>query len=153
MLTGQGFTSQTLVQFQGQDDSGRTGLITRSGSASNGGTTLTVQVPALARSGAVTVLGSGASFALQIVPTLRSLGGTIAAGNTLVLEGSGLTASDLQVQIGGVGVGAFSVRTVYDATNSSADQQILTLTVPAGVAGGPSSRSAPPAAAPASGRA
>ena len=137
VLTGQGFTSQTLVQFQGLDDSGRAGLITRSGSASNGGTMLTVQVPALARSGAVTVLGSGASFALQIVPTLRSLGGTVAAGNTLVLEGSGLTASDLQVQIGGVGVGSFTVRTVYDATSSSADQQILTLTVPAGVAGGP----------------
>ena len=36
-------------------------------------------VPALARTGAVTVLGSGASVELQVVPSIRSAGGTVAA--------------------------------------------------------------------------
>ena len=90
VLTGQGFTNSTLVQFAGLDDSGTLGTLTRTGTASNNGTTLSVVVPALARSGAVTVLGSGASFDLQVVPTLRALGGTVAVGNTLVLEGTGL---------------------------------------------------------------
>ena len=135
VLQGQGFTNSTLVQFQGIDDSGRLGTLTRSGSAGNGGTTLSLVVPALARSGAVTVLGSGASISLQIVPTLRAVGGAVAAGNTLVLEGTGLTANDLVVSIDGRGVGSFAVRTLVDGTNA-VDQQLLTLTVPAGVGAG-----------------
>jgi hypothetical protein len=136
VLQGQGFTSQSLVQFVGVDDSGRLGTLTRSGSASNGGTTLSVVVPALARTGAVTVLGSGASHNLQIVPTLASVGGTVAAGNTLVLEGTGLTGNDIAISIDGQGVGAFSVRTVTDGAGNTADQQLVTLTVPAGVSAG-----------------
>jgi hypothetical protein len=136
VLTGQGFSSNTLVQFQGIDDTGQLGTLTRTGSVGAGGTTLTVQLPALARSGLVTVLGSNQSFELQVVPTLRSVGGTLAPGNTLVLDGSGLTASDLVVQVDGRGVGSFSVRTVYDGTSNSADQQLLTLTVPNGVSEG-----------------
>ncbi|WP_374090612.1 Ig-like domain-containing protein [Methylomicrobium lacus] len=136
VLTGQGFTSNTLVQFQGIDDSGRLGTITRTGSVSNNGTTLTIRVPALARSGQVSVLGSNTSFDLQIVPTLRAVGGTVATGNTLVIEGSGLTANDLIVSIDGRAVGDFSVRTLYDNTGSSVDQQLLTLTVPNGIGAG-----------------
>ena len=61
-LQGQGFTSSTLVQFQGVDDTGAAGTITRTGSASGDGRTLTITVPVLARSGAVTVPGSGATI-------------------------------------------------------------------------------------------
>ena len=87
VLNGQGFTSSTLVQFQGVDDSGVLGTLTRTGSAGNNGTTLSVVVPALARSGAVTVLGSGTAIDLQVVPTLRAFGGTVAAGNTIAARG------------------------------------------------------------------
>jgi uncharacterized protein YjiK len=142
-LTGQGFTNQTLVQFQGIDDTGALGTITRSGNASNGGTTLSIQVPAQARSGALRVLGSDTSFALQIVPTLQAVGGSVAVGNTLVLQGSGLVAGEITVQIDGIGVGSFSVRTIIDgsglpsyAYGSSTDQQLLVLTVPNGVGNG-----------------
>lgn len=137
VLTGQNFTGSTLVQFQGVDDSGKLGTLTRSGSVSSSGTTLTVEVPALARSGKVSVLGSNASFDLQIVPSLRALGGTVATGNTLILEGTGLTPNDLQIQIDGQGVGSFTVRTVNDGPGSGyPDQQLITLTVPAGVGAG-----------------
>ena len=93
-------------------------------------------VPALARTGNVTVLGSNTSLPLQVVPTLRAIGGTVAAGNTIVLEGTGLTANDLAIAIDGRGVGSFSVRTVIDGTSTNPDQQLLTLTVPAGVGAG-----------------
>ena len=137
VLRGQGLSNSTLVQFQGIDDSGRTGTLTRTGTVGNNGTTLSIVVPALARSGNVTVLGSGASLALQIVPTLRAVGGSVAEGNTIVLEGTGLTANDLAIVIDGRGVGSFSVRTVIDGSgNNSVDQQLLTLTVPAGVSTG-----------------
>ena len=135
VLQGQGFTSATLVQFQGIDGSGKLGTLTRTGSAGGNGTTLSVVVPALARSGAVTVLGSSASINLQIVPTLRSVGGTVASGNTIVLEGTGLTTNDLSVTIDGRGVGNFSVRTIVDGTNGI-DQQLLTLTVPGSIGAG-----------------
>ncbi|WP_367154929.1 choice-of-anchor D domain-containing protein [Methylomonas sp. HYX-M1] len=137
VLTGQGFTYNTLVQFQGIDDSGQAGLITRTGTPNGDGTQLTIQVPALAVTGPVTVLGSNASFELQVVPTLRSVGGTIAAGNTLVIEASGLNADDLIINIDGRPVGDFSVRTLYDGTYSYYnDQQLLTLTVPNGITAG-----------------
>ncbi|WP_263539105.1 Ig-like domain-containing protein [Paucibacter sp. Y2R2-4] len=136
-LIGQGFTNNTLVQFQGIDDSGKLGTITRTGSVSNNGTTLTIEVPALARTGDVTVLGSGTSIKLQIAPTLRAYGGTVAAGNTIVLEGTGLTVNDLVISIDGQGVGNFTVRTINDSSNPNyRDQQLITLTVPAGVSAG-----------------
>ncbi len=134
-LTGQGFSSSTLVQFQGRDDSGATGTLTRTGSVGGGGTTLTLTVPALATSGAVTVLGSNTSYNLQVVPTLKSVGGAVTTGNTIVLEGTGLSAQDLSITIDGRGVGSYSVRTIVDGTNNS-DQQLVTLTVPAGVSAG-----------------
>ncbi|TAK56774.1 hypothetical protein EPO17_03720, partial [Patescibacteria group bacterium] len=137
VLSGQGFTGSTLVQFQAIDDTGRLGTITRTGTVSANGTVLTVEVPALARTGDVTVLGSGTSIRLQIAPTLRAIGGTVAAGNTLVLEGTGLTANDLVITIDGQGVGSFTVRTINDSVNAGyLDQQLLTLTVPNGVSAG-----------------
>jgi hypothetical protein len=136
-LTGQAFTAQTLVQFTGIDDSGVLGTITRTGTPGSGGTSLSIEVPALARTGKVTVLGSNASFDLQIVPTLKSLGGSVAAGNTVVLEGTGLVGSELTVQVDGRATGSFNVRTVFEGIGSgSADQQLLILTVPNGVTAG-----------------
>jgi hypothetical protein len=89
----------------------------------------------------VKALGSGASYTLQIVPALRSVGGTIAAGQTIELDASGLVASELTIQIDGKAVGTFSVRDVLDAnpgavSNPINGQQLLTLTVPAGVGAG-----------------
>ncbi|MGE0642375.1 MAG: Ig-like domain-containing protein [Nitrospira sp.] len=136
VLHGQGFTSDTLVQFEGVDDSGLLGKITVTGNAGANGTTLSVVVPALARTGAVTVLGSNNTIELQIVPTLRSLGGTVAAGNTLLLTGSGLTRNDLLVLVDGRPVGSFNVRTLMDRTSTSADQQLLQVVVPPGAANG-----------------
>ena len=136
VFTGQGFTDSTLVQFSAEDASGQVGSVTVVGSANNSGTTLSVIVPVNARSGSVSVLGSGVSQQLQIVPTITAMGGTVATGNTLLLEGTGLTASDLQVQIDGRGVGSFQVRTVNVGSGSNPDQQLLSLTVPAGVSAG-----------------
>ncbi|MDN5939838.1 MAG: hypothetical protein L0H83_14415, partial [Salinisphaera sp.] len=136
-LAGQGFTSQTLVQFTGIDDSGALGILTRTGTPGSGGTSLSIEVPALARTGKVAVLGSNASFDLQIVPTLKSLGGGVAAGNTVMLEGTGLVGSELIVQVDGRATGSFNVRTVFEGIGgNSADQQLLTLTVPSGVTAG-----------------
>jgi len=137
VLKGQGFTGSTLVQFQGRDDAGHAGTLTRTGVVSDGGKTLTVLVPALARSGAVTVLGSSSSYNLQIVPTLRGAGGTLTPGGTLLLEGTGLSDAGLTIQIDGKGVGNFDLRTLIDNESSSyAGQQLLRVTVPAGVSAG-----------------
>ena len=43
-------------------------------------------MPELAKSGVVRVLGNGASYTLQIVPLLRSVGGAVVAGNTIMVE-------------------------------------------------------------------
>ncbi|MGA2930370.1 MAG: pre-peptidase C-terminal domain-containing protein, partial [Solirubrobacteraceae bacterium] len=140
-LTGQGFTNSTLVQFTAQDDTGAVGTVTRTGTASTDGTTLTVAVPELAKTGLVKVLGSTASYTLQIVPVVRSVGGTVASGNTIELDGSGLVGSELVIQIDGRAVGTFSVRSVLDDNDSTVSnavngQQLLTLTVPSGIGAG-----------------
>jgi Bacterial pre-peptidase C-terminal domain len=116
VLQGQGFTSQTLVQFTAVDDTGAVGTLTRTGQASSDGRVLTVEVPALAKTGQVRILG-----------------------NTLLLEGSGLVGAELQIAIDGRGVGTFTVRTIIDdaASNQAPDtQQLVRLTVPAGVGAG-----------------
>ena len=138
VLQGQGFTSQTLVQFEGVDDSGTAGTLTRTGSPSGDGRSLTLDVPALARSGLVHVLGASTSFELQVVPTLRSVGGAISTGNTIELEGSGLVGPELQIQIDGRGVGSFDVRTIFDSASSASPdtQQLVRLTVPSAVSAG-----------------
>ena len=135
-LTGQGFTGGTLVQFTGLDDSGRLGTLTRTGSPSGDGRSLTITVPALAKTGPVTVLGSNSQFNLQIVPTLKAIGGAITAGNTIILEGTGLSTDDLVISIDGRTVGNFSRATIVDGDGGNPDQQFITLTVPAGVSAG-----------------
>jgi hypothetical protein len=75
VLTGNGFTDSTLVQFDAQDDTGFNGTLTRTGTANAAGTQMTVIVPALARTGNVRVIGDNdTAIPLQIVPTLRSIG-------------------------------------------------------------------------------
>ncbi|MEJ0018377.1 MAG: Ig-like domain-containing protein [Acetobacteraceae bacterium] len=140
-LTGQGFTSQTLVQFAAQDANGTTGVVTRTGTASADGTQLVVQVPELARTGLLHVLGSSTSFTLQVVPLLRAVGGTIAAGNTIEIEATGLVRSEIVVQIDGRGVGTFNLQNVFDNNRSNPSnaingQQLLTLTVPPAIGAG-----------------
>ena len=136
VLHGQGFTNSTVVQFAGVDDSGTLGTVSVTGAALNSGTTLEVSVPALARTGAVTVLGSNHSIELQVVPILHSLGGTVTAGNALLLTGSGLTQNDLAITVDGRPVGDFTVRTLIDGDDDLPDQQLLTLTVPNQISNG-----------------
>ncbi|MHC5112427.1 MAG: beta strand repeat-containing protein, partial [Planctomycetota bacterium] len=140
VLTGRGFVSNsTVVQFTARDAQGVEGVLHRTGTASNGGTLLTVQVPALAQTGEVRVIGSDTVIPLQIVPTLRSLGGSIVTGNQIVLEGTGLIEGDLNVLIDGEAAFALDVQTTADSNTTSAgflDQQIVTLTVPTGVSAG-----------------
>ena len=133
-LTGQGMSSSTLVQFRGIDDTGREGTLTRTGSWN--GTVLSVVVPALAKSGPVVVVGSNASYELQVVPTIDSVGGVVAAGNTIVIEGTGYAQSELVVSIDGRTAGDVVRQTVVDGDGNTADQQLLTLVVPAGITAG-----------------
>ncbi len=140
VLTGQGFTGSTLVQFAAVDAAGVAGTVTRTGTANAAGTQLTVVVPALARTGAVTVLGSGTSVSLQVVPLLRGVGGTVTAGGTVLLDGTGLVGSELTVSVDGRGAGSFSVRNVADvggyASLPEQGQQLLSLVLPAGTSSG-----------------
>ncbi len=141
VLLGQGFTSSTLVQFEGTDDQGVSGVITRGGQVNNAGTELSVQVPALARTGMVTVRGAAGGNSLAVVPLLRGAGGTTTAGNVVLIDGTGLPVSELQVTVGGK-VAPFSMRTITDGgafgfslLDDDSVQQLLTVTVPAGAVG------------------
>ncbi|NBX29737.1 hypothetical protein EBR04_04690, partial [bacterium] len=142
-LIGRGFRYDTQVEFTAVDDTGRLGTVVRTGSASYDGTQLTINVPALARTGAVRVQGSSTAIDLQVVPTLLAGGGAVAAGNTIYLGGTGLTASDLVVTVDGVGVGEFRVTTLVDGSafgsysyGPSVDLQQLAIVVPQGVTAG-----------------
>ncbi len=139
LLHGQGFSNQTLVQFEARDDSGFVGTLTRTGEANGDGTQLSVDVPALAQTGLVRVLGSPIALPLQIVPTLRSVGGAIAPGTQLVLEGTGLSDGNLFLAIDGEVVSVLDVKTIVDSANifgPGLDQQIVELTVPNNVSNG-----------------
>ena len=57
-LVGRGFNGSTLVQFPAEDQTGSAGVLTRTGSASADGTTLTVVVPAQAVTGMLHVVGA-----------------------------------------------------------------------------------------------
>ena len=142
VLVGQGFTSATLVRFSAVDDAGVVGTVTRTGTANAAGTQLTVVVPALARTGGVAVLGSGASVSLQVVPVLRGVGGSVAAGQPVLIDGTGLVGTELTIAVDGRGAGTFAVRTVADVNvygtsgASQQGQQLLSVTLPAGVTAG-----------------
>ena len=53
VLNGQGFTASTLVQFSAEDASGTHGVVTRQGTPSADGRSLSIVVPELARTGNV----------------------------------------------------------------------------------------------------
>ena len=140
-LAGQGFTTATKIAFTGQDDAGGIGAITRTGTPSADGTSLTIAVPELAKTGAVTVLGSGASFPLQIVPSLRGIGGAITAGNQVLGDGTGLLGPEIVVNVDNIAAGTFSVRSVADLNPNAVGSpqngsQLLSFTVPAGISAG-----------------
>ena len=142
-LQGQGFTSSTWVQFSAIDETGLLGTLTRTGVASADGQTLTVEVPALARTGVVQVVGDATTVPLQIVPTLRAVGGTLTPGSPLILEGSGVNRTELRVRIDGQLATVQSVHTLIDGTDQfsgtgdvTRDQQLITLLVPANITTG-----------------
>ena len=134
-LVGRGFTNATQVQFPAADDSGFAGIVTRTGTASSDGTTLTVTVPAQAKTGDLQVVGSSSKFNLNVAPSIRSVGGTVAAGNTIVLEGVGFVTSELAISIDGQTVDPTSIK-VRTVTTLGEAQQVAYLTVPSGVSAG-----------------
>ena len=134
-LLGEGFISNsTIVQFEAVDAQGVAGLLSRTGTASSDGRQLIVEVPVFARSGMVRVVGDESEFELQVVPTLRSVGGTIANGNEIILEGTGLVEDEVNITIDGQAVALSEVTTV--GVIGSFDQQVVVLTVPNGVSDG-----------------
>ena len=134
-LVGRGLSNTTQVQFAAADDTGFTGVVTRTGTANATGTALTVVVPAQARTGLVGVVGSPTTALLRVAPVLRSVGGTVAAGNRVVLEGTGLVAGELSLTIDGVTVDPATV-TVHATALLGASQEVVDLTVPWGRVGG-----------------
>ena len=116
-LVGRGFTDDTLVQFDAVDSEGVAGTVSRTGTVSDEGTRLTVVVPALAQTGTVTVVGTNATVPIQIVPTLRSVGGAIADGNQVILEGTGLVEGDLAISIDGQAVTSHDVTAWVDGND------------------------------------
>ncbi len=136
-LTGVGFTSSTVVQFPARDDAGTAGVLSRTGFTTDNGARLVVSVPALAVTGSIRVVGSNTTVPLQIVPRLSSLGGEVTAGQQVLLDGTGLSDAGLSVTIGGQSATAFELTTIRSDQGGSfgRDQQILTVTVPAGTTG------------------
>ena len=139
-LTGRGLTNNTVVQFDAVDQNGQSGTLSRTGSASSDGTQLTIVVPAQAVTGNLRVVGDTETIIpLQIVPVLRSVGGQITAGNQIILEGVGLPEGDLTITIDGQTVLDQDVLTILErrsSQNNDAAQQVVNLTVPAGVTDG-----------------
>jgi len=143
-LAGNGFSSSTLVQFEAVDATGAVGTITRQGTMTANGSRLAVQVPAQARTGQVRVLGATESHALQVVPWPRGVGGTIATGNTLVIDGSGFVPGQVAVTVDGIPATIQGLALVADGASGSIDattaalstQQLLRVTVPAGIGEG-----------------
>ncbi len=133
-LLGSGFTNSTRVQFDALDDNGNAGIVTRTGTANTNGSQLTVTVPALAKTGSVRVLGSATAVQLQIVPLLRSVGGAVTSGQSILLEGAGLGSGGLTVSIDGQAATVGAHKTIGD--KGSFDQQVVDVTVPAGVTDG-----------------
>ncbi|MGB0600309.1 MAG: Ig-like domain-containing protein [Rubripirellula sp.] len=131
-LRGKNFTRETVVQFAGSDPTGVNGIISRNGTPSGDGTELEVTVPALARTGPVNVLGSETEIELQIVPTVRSIGGPLSPTQQVILEGTGLAASELTLLAGGQFVPIPQVKTIF---SEGIAQQVIQFTVPDEVVG------------------
>jgi hypothetical protein len=114
------------VQFEAIDDSGLRGTYTDNSSLVGGG----VRVPALATSGMVTSRATGEQVALQIVPVLRAMSGSVVAGGVLTLQGTGMSDPNLVVLVDGTPATSFSLQTLLGDARGT---QLLNVTVPAGV--------------------
>ena len=122
------------MQFPAEDQTGSAGVLGRTGSASADGTTLTLVVPAQAVTGMLHVVGAGGTFELQVVPTLRSVGGTITPGSSILIEGTGLAAGEVTVSVGGKAAAPAS-GSIHDLFADGLSQQAVGLIVPQGTAG------------------
>ncbi len=134
-ILGRGLTNSTQVQFAAADDTGFAGVVTRTGTANAAGTALTIAVPPQARSGALSLVGAAGSARVLVAPVLRSSGGAITPGGRIVLEGTGLVAGELAIAIDGVAVDPATV-SVHTTSILGEAQQLVDLTVPAGVSAG-----------------
>ena len=117
------------MQFPAEDDAGTTGILTRTGTPNADGTTLTVTVPSLAKSGLVPRGGQRGVVPAAGGADTALVGGLLAAGSTLVVEGTGLKGH-LSVTIDGIAASPSAVQTSFDA---GFPQQVVTVTAPAGV--------------------
>ena len=90
-LQGFGFTSSSNIIFQGVALDGTRGVIVVRPTSVSSLTQMTVTVPELAVTGAVTVAGSTTNVNLQIVPTLDGINvGALTPGAAIRLSGSGI---------------------------------------------------------------
>ena len=67
------------------------------------------------------------------MPTLRSVGGPVTSGGQIVIEGTGLSAGELQVSIGGKSV-TLAPGSVHALFAGGISQEVVDLTVPSGIA-------------------
>ncbi|MEJ1933356.1 hypothetical protein WDZ92_24420, partial [Nostoc sp. NIES-2111] len=128
-----------LVQFDATDSQGQPTTVTERATVSQatGSSTITVRVPANARTGTVRVLGTEFSAALQIVPTLRASAGRVVPGQEVVIEGTGLAQAGAVVTIDGLVAQVTDVRRLTAGTlGSNQDRELLTVRVPAGAQAG-----------------
>jgi hypothetical protein len=108
-LTGAALGADTLVLFPSFDSTGAPTTATAGGTPSPDGTSLAVPVPSLVPvvSGIMTVrdflsrVGTG-NGTLQIVPTVDNVTGSLTAGATVEIIGSGFELTATQVQFPGV---------------------------------------------------
>ena len=141
-LVGSGFTLQTEIVFVTQPTLGpgipgladtRATRVVTPASVSADGTRMTVVVPDDAATGEVVVVGSAASFFLQIVPTIENivLPVSFATGQTLTMQGSGYIEGDVSIGVGGselIDNGAFHGPDVVNATLTGAGLTAATTT-------------------------
>ena len=143
--TGFGYVSgQSYVTFDAVDETGTVGTITRDGYtvADQGhplAIDLAIEVPLLARTGLVHIVGADAAFPLQIVPTVQGVS-PLVAGRQAMLEGTGLPEGDLTIRIDGQLASDLDVQTVTErfyVRNGLVDgQELVTFMVPAGIGPG-----------------
>ena len=133
------------VTFDAVDETGTVGTITRDGYAveEQGDPLvldLAIEVPLLARTGLVHIVGADAAFPLQIVPTIQGVT-PLVAGQRAVLEGTGLPEGDLTIRIDGQLATDIDVQTVTERYASTGNglvdgQELVTFMVPAGIGAG-----------------
>ena len=143
--TGLGYYfGQSYVTFDAVDETGTVGTITRDGYtvADEGhplAIDLAIEVPLLARTGLVRIVGAEAAFPLQIVPTVQGVS-PLVAGRRAMLEGTGLPVGDLTIRIDGQLATDLEVQPVTErfyVRNGLVDgQELVTFMVPAGIGAG-----------------